>query len=78
MVQISKNPFMMEGFNIVFLDIGVLIDMLSENARPNCAQIFKESLTTGFIEYFNTDSDNGSLEKSQACKETGPHDKLSN
>lgn len=57
---------MKEGFNILFLDIGVLIDMLlSENACLNCGQIFKESLTTGFIEYLHIGSDNGSLEKSK-------------
>ena len=69
----------MEVLNILFLDIGALINMLfSENARLNCAHIFKEYLTTGFIEYLDIGSGNGSLELSKACKEAGPHDIFSN
>jgi len=79
LVQISKDPSITEGLNILFLDIGALISMLlSENARLNCAQTFKECLTTGFIEYLDIGSGNGSLEQSKASKEAGPHDNFSN
>ena len=52
--------------------------LFRENARLNCAHLFKEYLTTGFTEYLDTGSGNGSLEQSKACKEAGPHDIFSN
>ena len=78
-VQISKELSITEGLNILFLDIGALINKsVNKNAGLKCIQSFRECLTTGLIEYLHTGSGNGSLEQSKECKVVGPHDKSSN